>query len=89
MVQACLSELVGIHQILYRENGLSKIRLRFFDIQTHLTAHHQPGDLMLIQIGDLIGAHGLSVPQDGHAVAESLYLVQFMRNKNNGMSAFF
>ena len=23
----------------------------------------------------------LSVPQDGHAVAESLYLVQFMRNK--------
>ena len=75
MIQTGLSKLVGVYQILYRENGLSKIRLLLFDIQAHLAAHHQPGDLMFIQIGDLVGPHGLSVPQDSHAVAEGLYLV--------------
>ena len=45
------------------------------DVQAHIPAHHQAGNLLFIQVRNLIGSHGLSIPENGHPVAERLNLI--------------
>ena len=75
MIQSRLSELVHIDHIFHREYGLSRLHLFLFNVQADITAYHQAGDLMLVEIRDLVGSHGLSVPEDRHTVAECLDFV--------------
>ena len=72
MVQSRLSKLVCVDKVFDGEYILSELHLLFLNIQADIAADHQAGDLPFIKIGDLVRSHGLSVPEDCHAVAECL-----------------
>ena len=87
-IQSGLSECVHINQILHRENILPEVSFLLLNIQAYITPHHKAGNLLFIQGGNLVSSHGLSVPENGHPVTESFYLIQLMGNEDNGVTVF-
>ena len=86
MVHRMLSVLIHHHQILYLNQGLTRLGGILFHIQYHIPSHHQPGNILFRNSLNIMYAHGGPPADNGDPVADLLDLLQLMGNEDDGIA---
>ena len=56
------------------------------DVQVHLVAHHELGELLLIGLGGVYGGDVLSLAEDGDPVGDLQHLVELVGDDDDGVA---
>ena len=86
LVQHLLAPLVDIFQVPHPQDLVPGLGLILLDLQHDVAAHHQAGDLLRRHVLGFMDAHGLSAPEDRHAVGDLHNLVELVRDKDQCIS---
>ena len=81
-----LMQLGGDPKFFYLENHLPRFRLRLIDLQLNWTSHHHVGQRLFVGVLGLHRTNVLPLTQNRNPVRHRHNLIQFMGNKQNGLS---